>query len=119
MRVTIKLSVENKKRFDEILKDPLINNKRIGIRMAISLGLMQMLQGKNTVIKGKENIKFNTGSVDPEGIFGVLAYYIISKELGASKKNKKVILASKEEIVEKLAEAFILGLEELYDYSWL
>ncbi|MFW9879041.1 MAG: hypothetical protein ACFFG0_38670 [Candidatus Thorarchaeota archaeon] len=118
MRVTINLTVENKKRFEEIMKDPLMNNKTIAIRMSISLGLLQLLQGKKASLKGKVQLKFNTGTIDPMGIFGVVAYYIISKQLGASKKNKKVILASKKEIVEKIAEAFILGLEELYDYNW-
>ena len=118
MRITIKLSEENKLRFEEIMKDPLMNNKKTAIRMAISLGLLKMSKGKKAVLKGKERLNFNTETIDPEGIFAVVAYYLISKELGASLNNKKVILASKSEIGKKLGEAFVLGLEELYDYNW-
>ena len=84
MRVTVKLSAEDKKRFEEVRKDPLLENKKTTVRMAISLGLKKMSQGNRAVLRGNEIIKFNTGSIDPEGIFRVVAYYIIAKRLGAS-----------------------------------
>lgn len=118
MRVLVKLSTKDKNRFEEVMNDPLLNNKKIAIRLAISLGLEKLAQGNNVVQRGNEILKFNTGIIDPEGIFGVVAYYIISKELGASKNKNKIILASKQEIADKLAEAFILGLDELHEYQW-
>ena len=118
MRVLVKLSAQDRHRFEEVMKDPLLSNKKIAIRLAISLGLEKLVQGNDVVQSGNEILKFNTGTIDPEGIFGVVAYYIISKRLGASKDKNKIILASKQEIADKLAEAFILGLKELHEYQW-
>ena len=118
MRVTVKLSAEDKSRFEEVRKDALLKNKKTTIRMAISLGLQKMSRGKRGILKGNEVIKFNTGTIDPEGIFRVVAYYIIAHRLGASIEKNKIILASKQELGETLAEAFILGLDELAGYQW-
>jgi len=118
MRVTVKLSTKDKNHFEEVRKDPLLKNKKTTIRMAISLGLLKMAQGKRAELKGNKIIKFNTGTIDPEGIFRVVAYLIIAKRLGASTDKNKIIIATKQELAENLAEAFVLGLAELYSHQW-
>ena len=66
-----------------------------------------------------EILQFNSAPVDPEGVFEVVAYYIISKNLGASVNKKKLIIANKEEIIETIAEAFVIGLQELPKLQYL
>ena len=118
MRVKAKLSAEEKKRFDTFQNEPLIRTKKIAIRIAIALGLSKMVEGESTKLKGDELIGFNTTTVDPDGIFEVIAYYIISQKMGASINKKKIILVKKEEIAETIAEAFVLGLYGLPMLQW-
>jgi hypothetical protein len=85
------------------------------VRTAIALGLSKMV--KNTHIRppgeGDETFRFNTKTIDPEGIFEVMAYNIIAFRMGASIKNKKIILARKEELCETIGDAFLIGITEL------
>lgn len=102
-----------------VKNNQLIKSKKIAIRLVVALGLAKMVEGENMKPQGSEIMKFNSTSIDPEGVFEVLAYYIISKRLGASTKKKKLIIAKKEEIDETLAEAFVLGLRDLPEIQWL
>jgi hypothetical protein len=113
MRLKVKLSKEEKKLFETFQNKPLIRTKKTAIRMAIALGLSKMVEGESIKFTGNEIFKFNTTTIDPEGVFEVVAYYILSNRLGASINKKKIIVAKKEEIAETISEAFVLGLNYL------
>jgi hypothetical protein len=88
------------------------------IRTAIALGLSKMVKGNHKEQIGNETLSFNTKTIDPEDIFEVIAYNIISLRMGASVNNKKIILASKEELCEVIGEALILGISELPNFDF-
>jgi hypothetical protein len=101
---------------------PLINSKKIALRITIALGMAKMAEGASIKLNKAEVVEilqFNSAPVDPEGIFEVVAYYIISKRLGASVNKKKLIIANKEEIAETITEAFVIGLKELPNLQYL
>ena len=119
MRVSVKLSKKENEQFDTFKNEPLIRTNKTAIRMVIALGLQKMADGDRLIGNGNEILRFNTATIDPEGVFEVVAYYIISNRLGASINKKKVIVANKEEIAEIIAEAFKLGLKEVQKSQWL
>ena len=120
MRVTVNLSKADKNLIIKLCKDPLLNSRKLVVRLAIALGLSKLVSGYNIVKNetGSESFRFNTKTVDPEDIFEVMAYFIIAKRMGASKNNKKIILASKEELGETIGEAFLIGLQELPNFNY-
>ena len=118
MRVKVKLSTDDIKHFETFLNEPLIRTKKTAIRMAIALGLSKMAEGEGLKLSGNEVFKFNTATIDPEGVFEVVAYYTIAKRLGASTNTKKIIVTKKDEIAETIAEAFVLGLKDITKLQW-
>jgi hypothetical protein len=117
MRVSVKLSKQDKNLMDDFMKESFFNNKKMMVRTAIALGLSKMMKGVRKEQKGNERFSFNTKTIDPEDIFEILAYYIISKQMGASISNKKIILAKKEELAELIGEALIIGISELPNFD--
>jgi hypothetical protein len=115
MRITVKISKTEKDLIDRMNRELLLHTKKSMVRTAIALGLSKMVHDIHAEppIDGSETFRFNTKTVDPVGIFEVMAYYIIASQMGASIDNKKIILVSKEELSEKIGEAFKLGLNEL------
>jgi hypothetical protein len=117
MRINVKLTKEEKNQFETFQAEPLIKTKKTAIRMVIALGLSKMAEGKTKKLSGNEILKFNTATIDPEGVFEVVAYYVLSKRLGASVDKKKIIVAKKDEIAETISEGFVLGLKELPNFQ--
>lgn len=117
MRLKVKLSKEEKKQLETFQNEPLIRTKKTAIRMAIALGLSKMVEGDSIKLSGNEILKVNTATIDPEGVFEVVAYYILSKRLGASINKKKIIVAKKEEIADTISEALVLGLNDLLKFQ--
>jgi hypothetical protein len=115
MRVTVNISKTEKDLIYKMSKEPLLGTKKSVVRTAIALGLSKMV--KNIHIsppgEGDETFRFNSKTIDPEGIFEVMAFYIVANRMGASINNKKIILAKKEELSQIIGIAFLNGLKEL------
>ncbi len=115
MRIETRVTKDQLDKFTAINKEWYIGTKKTAIRMLLALGLTRMLKGDKARETGSQNLSFNTGSVDPEGVFEVMAYYAISRRMGASRKKNKVIVTSSNDISAAMSEALIIALDSIPD----